>query len=285
MRRGAMARSAAVWVGVAGALVWTLFPFYWALLYSIKPTRIEYRTVFLPFLQFRPTLVHWRWEWTQRNDVEGLAAGLANSLVVALGTAAVCSAIGLLAATGLLRRRRSMARTGLLVGLFLLPKLLPPVAIAIPLVRLLNELRVGDSDLALILAHSMMALPLAILVFDSTLREMPADLLDAARLDGAGWLRVLLQIVTPLIKPVIFAVGVLCFAQSWNEFPVALTNHSRHAFTAPISVAFLQEQDGIEFTHVGSHIVLIVLPPLLLALAAQKHVVRGLTFGAVRGER
>src|SRR4051795_1628855 len=91
----------ALWFAILLALVWTLFPFWWALVYSVRPSELGYQTALIPFRDFHPTLDHWRWEWTYRNDVTGLAQGLRNSLAVALGTAIASVVVGLLAAFGL----------------------------------------------------------------------------------------------------------------------------------------------------------------------------------------
>jgi multiple sugar transport system permease protein len=135
----------------------------------------------------------------------------------------------------------------------------------------------------LIAAHTCFGLPIAIVVLDAALRDIPADIIDAARLDGASDLTVARQIAVPLLTPVLWAVGVLTFALSWNEFMFAVTNARYKAATAPISVAFLDQRDGVDFEHVGSHIVLIIAIPLVLALLTQRVLVRGLTLGAVRG--
>jgi len=278
-----IAIGAALWVAVGAALVWTLFPFWWALVYSIRPDDIGYRTVLLPFLDFHPTLAHWRWEWTNRHDTIGLATGLRNSLIPGLGTALVATTLGLLAAVGLRLFRQAGSAPRVLIGLFLLPRIAPAIVLLTPLLLLATALRVNDTLPGLIAVHACLALPVAVLVIDAAVREIPADVLHAAVLDGASSVELLRRMIVPLIAPVLWAVGILSFALSWNEFMIAVTNAYRDAATAPIMVAFLDQRDGPDFEHVGSHLVLIIALPLLLSVLTQRVLVRGLALGAVRG--
>jgi ABC-type glycerol-3-phosphate transport system permease component len=89
-------------------------------------------------------------------------------------------------------------------------------------------------------------------------------------------------IVAPLLLPALLSTAALCFAQSWNEFLYALMNVQQHAQTAPLAIAALLTKDGIEFEYVGSHLLMVMLPPLLLALAARRVIVRGLSLGIVK---
>jgi multiple sugar transport system permease protein len=272
-----------IWVAICLALVWTLFPIWWALVSSFKPLKLQYDSYLLPEIQFPATLDHWKWEWSNRYEINGLYYGLRNSLIVSFATAIVCSCVGMLTAVGL-RAFRSQSRTRAgLIALALVPRILPPVVILTPLALLSIALRVQDTLAGLIAVYTCVGLPIAIVVLDAALRDLPADVIDAARLDGANDFAVMHEIVMPLLAPVLWAVGVLTFAFSWNEFMFAVTNARYKAMTAPISVAFLDQRDGVDFEHVGSHIVLIIAIPLVLAVLTQRVLVRGLTLGAVRG--
>lgn len=273
----------AVWTTIVVALVWTLFPIWWALVYSVRPSSYGYRTVLLPFLDFHPTLEHWRWEWLNRHDITGLDQGLRNSLIVGLGSAVCSVAVGLMTAVGLRGFRRAGRAPRAVVALIVMPKLVPGVVLLTPLILLAMALRVNDTLVGLVAVHTSLALPIAVLVIDAAVREIPADILSAAVLDGASSLELLRRMIMPLTAPVLWAVGVLSFALSWNEFLFAVTNAYRNAATAPISIAFLDQRDGLDFEHVGSHIVLIIVLPLLLAVLTQRVLVRGLALGAVRG--
>ncbi|MGI8476304.1 MAG: carbohydrate ABC transporter permease [Thermomicrobiales bacterium] len=281
--RGAGLRKLLLWAAVAAAVAWTLFPLYVAAMTSIKPDSVGLPMVWLPYVDFRPTAAHWRWEWRERWNVDGIATAWKSTVIVAAVSALAAVLVGLLAAVGLLRFRRGPLPVAVLVGLFVLPRAVPSVALVAPFASLLQEAHLRDTHAGLILAHVMLALPLAILLLDSAVREVPADLIDAAQLDGATWPRATWQVIAPLVAPMVAGAAVLTFALSWNEFVFALTNHGARVTTATVAVALMEEPDGIPFAHVGSHLVLIVGPPLLLALGTQRFLVRGLTLGAVRG--
>jgi len=273
------------WFAILIAVAWTLFPFAYAFVLSLKPSALEYRTLVIPFVQFRPTIAHWRWEWWQRHEINGLGDGIRNSVVVGVTTAVMSTSVGLLTAFGLRQMRATTRWAGGFIAFTLLPRIVPAVALVTPIYFLSVQTHLHDTLIALMLLHGSLALPLAVVVLDSALREFPKDLIEAAKIDGATNLRVLWQIVTPLMRPMLIAVSTLSFALSWNDYIFAQTNHVQRAFTMPLSVSFLEERDGVQFEHVGSHLVLILLVPLLLGLVAQRSVVRGLSLGAVRSDR
>jgi multiple sugar transport system permease protein len=81
----------------------------------------------------------------------------------------------------------------------------------------------------------------------------------------------------------VLTAGTLAFALSWNDYLFAVTNHEKHAATAPLAIAALEARDGVQFEYVGSHLVLVLLPPLVLAVLSRRFIVRGLTMGAISG--
>jgi multiple sugar transport system permease protein len=172
----------------------------------------------------------------------------------------------------------------LLLVLFVLPRIVPPMVVVIPFSMMMHWLGLTDTLLALIIAHTTLALPLTVLILYSVLTELPSELLDAAQVDGCNPFEVLRLIVVPLLLPAMLAAGVLCFAQSWNEFLFALMNGQKWSWTAPQAVASLITKDGIEFEYVGTHLLLVMLPPPLLALLARRYLVRGLSLGTVKDE-
>ncbi len=267
---------------LALALGWTLFPLWWALVLSIKQPLDFFTAKTLPFIQFQPTLDHWRDEWRDFDDPAGLGHGLTNSLIVAGATTGLSLALSSVAALGLLLTRRARRPLWPWLLLFLLPRLLPPVVTALPFALFMAWFGLQDTLLALIFAHTTLTLPLAILIVYPTMSELPPELLDAALVDGCSRLQALRWVLLPLLGPALLAAGALCLAQSWNEFLYALMNVQQQAQTAPLAIASLLTKDGVEFEYVGSHLLLVTLPPLLLALLAQHYLARGLSLGAVK---
>lgn len=275
-------RQGLIYVLLLTALGWTLFPVWWAFVLSIKHPLDFFTAKWLPFVQFEPTLDHWRYEWQAFDDPAGVGRSLMGSLIVATTSSVVSLALGGLTAYGLLlyhRRRRSLRP---FIALFLLPRIIPPVIIALPFAAIMRRVGLEDTYLALTIAHITLALPLAVLLLYSALLDVPDEVLDAARVDGCGALHLLRYIVTPLILPVLLATGALCFALSWNEFVFALMNVQQRVQTVPLVVASLLNKDGVEFEYVGSHLVMVILPPILLALLARRYIVRGLSLGMVK---
>src|SRR6266540_4857878 len=139
---------------LALALLWTLFPVWWAFALSIKRPPDFFTARILPFVQFHPTLDNWREEWRALGEPAGLGHGLANSLIVATATTGMSLAIGLLAAFGLALGRRRRHPIWPLVALFLLPRIFPPVVTVIPFAVLMQWLGLSDTVLALIVADT-----------------------------------------------------------------------------------------------------------------------------------
>jgi len=275
-------RQGLLYLVLALVLVWTFFPLYCAFVLSIKYPGDFFTPKYLPFLQFQPTLDHWLDEWRAFGDPAGLGRGLMNSLIVATLSSAASLALGGLAAFGLLLTRRQHLPIWPLVALFLLPRFVPPMVTIIPYWIMMRWLSLADTLLAVVIAHTTLATPLAVVILYGVMIELPTELLDSAQVDGCGWLDMLRLVVVPLLFPALLAAGVLCFAQSWNEFFYALINAQQRAWTAPLSIASLITKDGIEFEYVGSHLLLVMLLPPLLALLARSYIVRGLSLGTLK---
>jgi multiple sugar transport system permease protein len=213
----------------------------------------------------------------------GLGRGIANSLIVAAASTGLSLLLGLLTAYGLRIRRGGRVPNWALLCFFLLPRFVAPMVVVIPFTMMMRWLGLNDSRLAVICAHTTLALPLVLLFIYSSMVEIPTEHLDSARLDGCGELAVLTRILVPVLAPVLLVAGVLAFAASWSEFFFALLNTQQLAWTAPLSVASLLTKDGIQFEYVGSHLLLVMLPPTLLVLISTRSLARALTFGTVKG--
>jgi multiple sugar transport system permease protein len=268
---------------IAVVLVWTLFPFYCAFVLSIKVSGDFWTPKYIPFLQFRPTLEHWISEWQNMFSPYGLGRGIGNSVIVASGATATSLLLGLLTAYGLrIGRGRGLPAWPLLC-FFLVPRFVAPMVVVIPFTIMMRWLGLADTRAAVICAHATLALPLVLLFIYSSMIEIPDEQLDSARIDGCGELAVLFRILVPTLAPVLLVAGVLAFAGSWSEFFFAMMNAQQSAWTAPLSIASLITKDGIEFEWVGSHLLLVMLPPTLLVLVGYRSLARALTFGTVKG--
>jgi len=262
-----------VWLVLSILLVWTLFPIAWAFALSIKPPQDFFTAAWLPFVHFSPTLAHWRTEWQGFGDPAGMGRSLGGSILVAVAAGLLSTVLGGLAAYDLHLRGRSR---GVVVIAFVLlfPRLVPPIIVAMPLMTILARIGLGDSYLALVIANTSLGLPLAALILFVALTQLPEDMLAAAHLDGCSGFAAFRHVVFPMLRPAAAASFLLCAAQSWNEFLYALFNVQQHAQVVTLAVAALLTKDGVEFDYVGSHLVLVLLPPLLLILVAQLAIAR-----------
>lgn len=267
------------WIAIALAALWTFGPLWMAAALSLKPHTEFYRATFFPYLDFAPTLDHWRIEYRTFWLGSSMGLSLLNSAFVGATSALLALALGGAAAFSVLRRPPRHFWAVLL--LLLLPRLIPPTVVAMPYSQARLQLRLHDTRLALVLAHVALLLPWAFLILYGAFHAIPAELFEAATLDGCSEARLMRTIVIPLSVGALLAAWTLCFALSWNEYPFAILNAGSRVPTATVAVALLFTKDGIEFDFVGSHLLLTLLPPMLLALAARGVVTRALSLGAL----
>lgn len=267
---------------LALVLVWVAFPLYWALVTSFKEPTETFQPTFIPFLQFAPTLNNWADQF--RLAGRDIFKDLRNSLFVAVGSAGLALLLGSMAGYSLARFRFKVGpfRNHDISTWFLSQVIIPPVVVVIPFFLFMQRLKLLDSPLALIFAHTTINLPLATLLMRDTFLGMPVELEEAALVDGASRFAAFRRIILPLAAPAIVSTAILAFAFSWNEFIYALTLTFDQATTIPLLIAGAKMSQGIQFWFVSVRVLLALLPPVLLALAVQRYVVRGLTFGAVK---
>jgi multiple sugar transport system permease protein len=258
---------------------WVLFPFYWAFLNSIKRPADTFQPVWIPFLQFQPTLEHWRSELA----IPEIRRALLNSTAISVGSASIALVLGTLAAYALARFDFRRPRNGSLLTWFLSQRVLPPVVVVIPFFLLMRELRLLDSVFALVLLNATFTLPFPVIILSQMFRELPYELEEAAWIDGASRFQAFFRIALPLVVPGLVATWIICMAFAWNEFLFALTLTSKSAIPMPVIIAGAEHTRGVQFWFVGVRVLTTLLPPVVFALLVQRYIVRGLTLGAVKG--
>jgi len=258
--------------------VWTIFPFAWMFLTSIKSTAIIYKPYFLPFIQFQPTLENWY------NVVVGGygAKAFINSLVVAVASSFLSLILGALAGYGLSRFKFKRWKNRD-IGVFILSqRMMPPVAVIIPYFLIMRTFGLLDTWWALILAHSVFNLPLSTWLAMDFFNEIPLDLEDSALVDGCTYWGTFLRVTLPLSVPGLVAIYILCFIFSWNELLFALTLTYNKAYTVPVLIAGTLAFQQMKWWDLAVYTTLAIIPPVVLALMFEKYLVRGLTLGAVK---
>ena len=258
-----------------------LFPFYWALSTSLR-NPIDTFTVAglgIPWIDFEPTFAN----WVQQLATAEARQALANSTMIAVGASVLALLLGTPAAYALARFRFSRIPNRDLTVWFLSQRVLPPVATVIPFYLVMRSLGLLDTQLALVLINATFVLPFVVVIVRQTFLDLPLELEEAALVDGAGHFGSFWRIALPLAMPAIVATGLIIFAFAWNEFLFAITIASREAITIPVLMAGAVDTRGVQFWFMAVRAMIAMIPPVVVALLAQRFIVRGLTLGAVKG--
>jgi sorbitol/mannitol transport system permease protein len=203
-----------------------------------------------------------------------------NSAIASLVSTLLVLVLGLPAAYAL--AIRPVKRTQDVLFFFISTRFLPFAASLVPLYLLARDLQLLDNILALILIYTTINLPLGVWLLRSFLLEIPPDLFEAARVDGAGFRNEILQIVVPLIAPGLAATSLICLIFSWNEFFYAVNFTSSVAATTPIFLVGFISGRGLFYAKLAAAATVSSLPVLLAGWIAQRQLIRGLTMGAVK---
>jgi multiple sugar transport system permease protein len=262
-------------LGIALVVSVSLFPYLWMVLSSVKPTNLLYATptVWL----FPPTADHYYSAFVEK----GLWRNLLNSLVVAGSTTLLTVAIGTPAAYAFARFR--LARKDDMFMYILSTRMAPAIALAIPFYLMFAGLRLLNTHAVLILAHLTFNLSFYVWVVRGFFAEVPAELEESARVDGYTPWQAFTRVTLPLARPGITAGAIFCFVFSWNEFLFALILGGGDVTTLPVVISSLISDRGPEWGQIAAVATVVALPILVLLFAVQRHLVRGLTLGAVKG--
>jgi len=276
MRRRRIAMLLGTELPVAAILLFALVPWVWMMLCSFRPEADLTRT---PLRLLPDTL-------TLANHIELLrrtsfAQNLRDSLVVACGAVLLGLALALPAAYAF-SRFRFRGRQVLRVQ-FLAINMFPVVLLILPLFILLRQLRLLDTYLALIAGHATFTLPFAIWLTTSYIDGIPAELDQAAAIDGATRWQAMRLVILPLAVPGLVAVGIYLFISSWNEYLFALMLAGRNVRTVTVALQSFIGENAIQWGLLMAGGTLVALPATILFLLTQRQLVGGLTGGAVKG--
>jgi multiple sugar transport system permease protein len=262
-------------VFLVGFLLFVLLPLYWVIVTSIKPTS-DYLVVPPVWFPAQPTIVHYT---AALFSYRGLQA-LVNSLIISSASTVLSTVFGTMMAYSLARFNTGGKHLAFWV---LSQRFLPPVAVILPIFLLFRGWKLYDTHIGLILAYTFMTLPLTVWMMYAYFRQLPKSLEEAALVDGLSRWQTLWKIAVPLAAPGIVAAAVFAFIAVWTEFFFALILTSRYAFTLPtVFRAFLGFQ-GAQYGEACALATTSLVPSLILGMLVQRHLVRGLTLGAIRG--
>ncbi len=261
---------------VAAVVLWSLVPFLWQFVSSLKPDDELVRMP--PILPVHPTFTHYAAVFTGASFVRIIA----NSLVVASSSTFFSIGMGALAAFGLAKLR--VRFKGLILLFVLSASMFPPIATVSPLYIIIRNLGLRDTWGALIITYTSFSLPLSVWVLTHFFREIPNELYRASRIDGCCLFQSFIRVMLPLAAPGIFTAAVLVFIFSWNEFLFALTfTATPNSRTIPVAIALFPGLHEVPWGDIAAVSVIVTVPLIVLVLLFQRRIVEGLTAGAVKG--
>jgi multiple sugar transport system permease protein len=268
-----LARTAGFYGLVILVMLPTAFVFYWMITLSLKP-QVEAAGYPPSFFRFTVTF---------KGYIEVFAKHpfllyIWNSLVVAAGTTLLGLIVGLPAAYSIAQWRQHKLALAILVA-----RIIPGISYLIPWYILFRNLKMVDTYTALILTHLVVGLPITIWVMIGFFEDIPPDLREAALIDGCTDYGAFWRVAIPLVKPGVVATAILAFIFSWNNFLFSVILAGRNTRTLPIAVFNMIGYEEINWGPLAAAATLITLPVILLTLIIQRHIVTGLTFGAVKG--
>ncbi|MBZ9657573.1 carbohydrate ABC transporter permease [Mesorhizobium sp. ESP-6-4] len=276
-RRRFTAGIAGQYLALVVTVALTVFPLVWLFLTSIRSSA-DIFSVPVHVIPETATLTQYVSVFAQY-DTMGYVW---NTVIVSVATVILVHLLAIPCAYALSRFR--MPGAMLIFGLLLIMRMIPVIALAIPLFAVFAAMGLLDTVWALILSHTAAKLPVAIWLLLGFIQDVPKEIEEAAQSDGAGTVRTLVQIVAPLIAPGIGASAVITFLFTWNDLLLALTlTSSKAAQTLPVGLTNFVSQFGIDWGAMSAAGVLMVIPTLVFVWFAQGLLVKGLTTGAVRG--
>ena len=257
--------------------LYTLFPFYWAIVTSLK----ERGGLFV--VEAWPSAPAWH-NYTRVFTEQPFGRNLLNSVLVATSVVLVALFLAVTASFAL-ARIRFRGRTPLML-LILGVSMFPQIAVLSGMYELIRALGLYNTLPALTLSYLLFTLPFTVWVLTTFMRELPKELEEAAIVDGASPWTICMSVFLPLLKPALVTTGLLAFIAAWNEFLFALTfSLDQKARTVPVAIALMSgaSQHELPWGLIMAASVIVTVPLIVLVLIFQRRIVAGLTAGAVKG--
>ena len=274
-------RRAVRWVALVVFFLYVALPLYWIAISSVTPLSELFRSP--------PTL--WPGELTTHSyqrmvDALPFRAYLLNSFIFSFGSAIASCAVSFFAAYAFARHR--FRGSGALFALFMLSQALPPIATVIPLFQLFKGLGLINTLQGLVVVMASLLVPFTIWILTAFIRQIPEEIEEAARIDGAGPFTVIVRIVGPLALPALATLFLINFIITWNElfYPLVFASGTG---AKPLTLGLVElttsstgVTEGRPWDLLSALSIVMIIPPVILVTVFQRWVVQGLTRGAVR---
>lgn len=265
------------WLGVALIAAWSLLPILLIVMSSFKADRDIFSTA--SRFAFAPTFANYEQLWSRWGD---FFHGLWNSFLVTAGATILAVLVSLLAGFAYSRH----ASRGLQASAFFLIfiRLIPPIVITLPLFPVVNRLGLNDTHAILIVLYATFFVSLGTIVMRTFIDQIPRELDEAAMMDGATQMQIVWRVILPMAAQGMLAVAVFVIVYAWNEFLFAFIFTTTKAKTAPLVISeMIGAVEGVEWGVLFAASTVQLLPVLAFVILMQKHLVAGLTAGAVKG--
>lgn len=253
-----------------------IFPFYYEFITSIKPTK----DIFSGFTLFPKKLSLESYNLVFKNRPFGKF--LWNSFAIAGLTTIFAVTIASFTAYAIARLK--FKGKSIILGLVLAVSMFPQISTVSPIYMFMKSMGLRDTYAGLVIPYMTFSLPLSIWYLTTFFKQIPFDLEEAAKMDGATPMQAFLKIILPLTAPGTFTTAILVFIGAWNEYLYALTINTKDAAkTVPVAISMFQGQYTIPWGEIAAATVIVTVPLVIIVLLFQKKIVSGLTSGAVKG--
>jgi sorbitol/mannitol transport system permease protein len=261
--------------GIVGWVVGIVFffPVLWMVITSFKTEAQAYTNT--PTVIFSPTLSQFKTVFSS-----GLWPYVANSAFATILSTILVLVLATPCAFAL--SLRPVRKTRDVLFFFISTKMLPVVAAIIPIYIAARDLHMLDNIFTLVILYTAMNLPIAVWMMRSFLLEVPGELLEAAEMDGAPLRRTVTEVILPVVAPGLAATALICCIFAWNEFFFAVNITAARAATVPVFLVGFISSEGLYFAQLAAAATIATLPVVLAGWVAQRYLVRGLSFGAIK---
>lgn len=266
------------WILVVFSLVSVIFPLYWLTISAFKPEQ-DYRAYPPVFFPSQLTLDSFIEVFTKNQ----LMNNLINSATISVVTTVITLLIGSMAAYAVQRGPLGKKARNFFGLWFMVQKMYPAIATAIPVYLVMRSLKLIDTLLAMIIMNTSFNLPLVIWLMMGFFEQVPYELEESAMLDGSGFTHRFFNIILPITKPGLVASAILTFTATWNEFLFAVILSINKSKTLPVVIAGFITDRGLAWGPMAASALVTLVPVVILTLLVQKDFVKGMAMGAVKG--
>ena len=266
------------WILVVFSLVAVIFPLYWLAISAFKLEQ-DYRAYPPVFFPSQLTLDSFIEVFTKNQ----LMNNLINSATISVVTTVITLLIGSMAAYAVQRGPLGKKAKNFFGLWFMVQKMYPAIATAIPVYLVMRSLKLIDTLLAMIIMNTSFNLPLVIWLMMGFFEQVPYELEESAMLDGSGFTHRFFNIILPITKPGLVASAILTFTATWNEFLFAVILSINKSKTLPVVIAGFITDRGLAWGPMAASALVTLIPVVILTLLVQKDFVKGMAMGAVKG--